>query len=234
MIILAIGAHPDDLEISCAGALVKMHQAGHRIVMCHASDGDKGHYQMKPEELIRIRRQEAQHAADVLGCEAVSLRLRDGEISETDQAVKSSLASLIRRIAPDIVITHAPNDYMPDHNALSRLVFDTTFLATLPAYPAEGPPAPKVPALFYMDNLSGAGFTPGLYVDITDTFETKLEMLRCHQSQLTWLKEHDDIDIIDFVTTSAKSRGIQAGCRYSEGFIHHMVWGRQNTLRFPV
>lgn len=97
MIILAIGAHPDDLEISCAGTLAKLAKGGHQVVLCHASTGDKGHH-----------------------------------------------------------------------------------------------------------------------------------------SQLVWLKEHDGVDIVEFVRTLGKMRGIQAGVRYAEGFIQRQVWARNNTVRLPV
>ena len=141
---------------------------------------------------------------------------------------------LIRTVRPDLVITHAPNDYMPDHNAVSQLVFHATFFATLPWFRTQHQAADKIPSLYYMDNLSGLHFQPTLYVDVTDQFDLKIDMLSCHQSQLVWLKEHDNVDIVDFVRSLGKARGIQAGCAYAEGFIHHMVWGRPNTQRFPV
>lgn len=234
MNILAIGAHPDDLEISCAGTLVKMKQAGHEVVLCHASSGDKGHYEIRAEELIRIRQGEAQQAGELIGCPVITLGLKDGEIFSESDSARNAFVDLIRSVQPDMVITHAPNDYMPDHVAVSKLVFDTTFTATLPAFSDRYPIAKKVPALFYMDNLTGIDFQPTIYVDVTDTFGTKLDMLRKHQSQLVWLKDHDNVDIVDFVVTLGKMRGIQAGCTYAEGFIQHMAWTRPNAIRFPV
>ncbi|TVY08011.1 PIG-L deacetylase family protein [Paenibacillus cremeus] len=234
MKILAIGAHPDDLEISCAGTLTKMKQAGHDVVLCHASNGDKGHYVIPAEKLVLIRQEEAKQAGAVISCPVISLGLKDGEILSESEEARSAFIDLIRSVQPDMVITHAPNDYMPDHVAVSKLVFDTTFVATLPGFSNRYPFALKVPALFYMDNLSGIDFQPTIYVDVTDTFETKLNMLRQHQSQLVWLKEHDNVDIVDFVQTLGKMRGIQSGCKFAEGFIQHMVWTRPNAVRFPV
>lgn len=231
---LAVGAHPDDLEISCAGTLAKLVAQGHEVVMAHASSGDKGHYRIPPRELSRIREQEARDAAAVIGCEAVTLGLTDGGVLEGDQEIRRRLADVIADVQPDFVITHSPTDYMPDHVAVSRLVFDCTFLATLPGFAASGKHADKVPALFYMDNLAGTGFEPTLYVDISDTVQRKIEMLRKHDSQLTWLKEHDHVDIIEFVETLSRLRGIQAGCSHAEGFVQHMVWARPNAIRFPV
>ena len=234
MIVLAIGTHPDDLEISCAGTLAKMKQAGHEVVMCHACTGDKGHYHIPPDELSRIRAEEAQKSGAVIGCRVISLGFADCELFADDMEARKRFVELIRQVRPDMVITHAPNDYMPDHVAVSRLVFDATFIATVPAFKTESPITDKVPTLYYMDNLSGIDFQPTIYVDVTDTFETKLEMLRQHQSQLTWLQEHDNVDIVDFVRTLGKMRGIQAGVKYAEGFIQHMAWTRPNAVRFPV
>ncbi len=234
MKVLAIGAHPDDIEISCAGTLAKMVQSGHEVVICHVSDGDKGHYEIPSEELIVIRKQEAQLAGAVIGCPVISLGMRDGRILADNETNRALFMDLLCSVQPDLVITHAPNDYMPDHVAVSRLVFDTTFLATLPGASQNHPFAAKVPSLFYMDNLSGIDFQPTLYVDITDTFTTKATMLEQHQSQLVWLKEHDNVDVLDLMKTLSKFRGIQAGCTYAEGFIQHMAWTRPNAVRFPV
>ncbi len=234
MRIMAIGAHPDDIEISCAGTLAKLKQAGHEVTLCHASDGDKGHFEIPPDELVRIRRSEAQQSGRLIDSPVISMGLKDGEIVASDKEIRLQFIDTIRRVKPDIVITHAPNDYMPDHNAVSQLVFDTTFLATIPNFSTEHSIITKVPSLYYMDNLAGVGFEPTFYVDISDTIETKLNMLKCHRSQQMWLQSHDHVDILDFVTTLSKVRGMQSGCLYAEGFIQRMAWTRPNAVRFPV
>lgn len=234
MIILAIGAHPDDLEISCAGTLAKMVQAGHEVVLVHACSGDKGHFEIPPDELTRIRAEEAQQAGAVIASRVISLGVKDMEIRANDEEVRRKFIDLMCEVQPDIVITHTPDDYMNDHTVVSQLVFDTTFAATLPGASERYSSAKQVPALFYMDNLSGMNFQPTIYVDITNQFAIKLDMMRKHDSQLQWLKDHDGVDILDCLTTLGKMRGMQAGCNYAEGFIQHMVWGRPNAVRFPV
>ena len=189
---------------------------------------------MPPEQLVPIRRQEAIDAGGLISSRVVSLGLKDGDILADRPADRSLFIEVMCDEQPDMVITHGPNDYMPDHNAVNRLVFDTTFLATLPGSSSRGSHAAKVPSLFYMDNLSGLRFEPTIYVDISDTIDTKLEMLNQHQSQLVWLKEHDGVDVLELAETLSKFRGMQAGCRYAEGFIQHMVWTRPNYIRFPV
>ena len=234
MKVLAVGAHPDDLEISCAGTLTKMVQAGHEVVLCHASDGDKGHYEIPPGQLTAMRRKEAERAGAIIGCEVISLGLRDGEVQSVNEDTRMLFLNLFRTVRPDVVITHAANDYMPDHREVHQLVFDMTFMATLPGFASQEPVLEKIPALFYMDNLAGLNFTPSIYVDITKQMDTKLNMLRQHHTQVKWLSEHDHIDIVDFVTTHNKMRGFQGGCQYAEGFVHDYVWGRPNAVSFPV
>lgn len=114
---------------------------------------------------------------------------------------------------------------MPDHTAVSKLVFDASFTATLPNYvdyphvysSVDGAPAKLVP-IFYMDTLAGVNFVPELFVDITEEIDLKIRMLECHESQLVWMREHDGIDFADMVRTCSKYRGYQSGAEYAEGF----------------
>jgi LmbE family N-acetylglucosaminyl deacetylase len=138
---------------------------------------------------------------------------------------------LIREARPDLILTHDPNDYHPDHRVVSRLLFDASFVSGLPNIKTEHPAHPGVCPLVYFDTLTGASFLPTEFVDITDTFETKQAMLACHASQLKWLKEHDNIDVLDFITIMARSRGLQCGVHYAEGFRAEYAWGRNRAYR---
>lgn len=142
---------------------------------------------------------------------------------------RNKIIDVIRYADPDIIITHAPSDYMCDHVAVSRLVFDASFAASVPHY-GKGK-ASKVVPLYYMDNLAGHGFIPTEYVDITDTFDLKLEMLECHESQLKWMRDHDNIDFADFVRTCAKYRGLQCGVQYAEAFTQAFVYPKVQPRR---
>ena len=82
-----------------------------------------------------------------------------------------------------------------------------------------------------MDTLAGVGFTPEEYVDITDTIDIKIRMLECHESQMTWMREHDKIDMAEFVTSVARFRGLQCGVRYAEGFRRLRVYPRMTPDR---
>lgn len=230
MRILAVGAHPDDLEILCAGTLARYARQGHQVVMCVATDGAAGHMIIKPPELAQIREREARAAAEVIGAEFIWLGFPD-ELIFNDRDTRLAFVDAIRRAGPDIIITHAPDDYHPDHRVVSSLVFDTSFIASLPNIETEQPAHSAVPTLYYMDTLAGKGFHPTEYVDISQTIETKRQMLNCHESQLKWLKDHDNIDVMELMEVVARARGFQCNAPYAEGFRQADVWPRTTTER---
>lgn len=234
MRVLAIGAHPDDLEILCAGTLARYRQAGHEVVMAHACNGDCGHFIIPPDELAAQRAKEADNAGAILGAEVLTIPgMGDGDIMADDVNARKGMVDIIRQARPDVILTHAPEDYMPDHVAVSELVFFASFLATVPHWKTDNdiPHHDKVAPIYYMDTLASVGFMPEEYVDITDTMDTKIKMLECHESQLTWMREHDKIDMVEFVTTMARARGLQSGVRYAEGFRRLRTWPRMTTER---
>jgi len=232
MNVLAIGCHPDDLEIGCGGTLAKFAAQGHHVTMVHVANGDKGHKEIVPEELARIRAGEAAAAGKLIGAEVIGLGVPDLAVRSDNPQLIEALVQVIRRTRPDLIITHPPEDYMKDHMEVSRAVFDASFAATVPHYdPSSGPAHDKVVPLFYMDTLAGVNFIPTIYVDITDHIEMKIRMLACHQSQIKWMKEHDGIDFVDFVRTCSKFRGLQCGKPYAEGFTQCLAWPRLTTER---
>jgi LmbE family N-acetylglucosaminyl deacetylase len=232
MNILAVGCHPDDVEIGCGGTLAKYAAQGHTVVMCHVTNGHLGHAVIPPDELVVLREKEAQEAAKRLGAaESVCLGVNDLEPESTDAAALLKLADLIRRVKPDLIITHSPQDYMRDHVEVGKMVFDASFNASVPhletTHPAYGPIVP----IYYMDTLAGVDFLPTEYVDIRDTIEAKLAAIDCHQTQVKWLRDHDHIDFLDFVKTCSKYRGLQCGAPFAEGFRQCMTWPRLTTKR---
>ena len=89
----------------------------------------------------------------------------------------------------------------------------------------------KVTPIFYMDNLGGVNFIPTEYVDVTEEIDIKLEMLECHESQLKWMRDHDNIDFADMVKTCAKYRGYQCNAAYAEGFSQCLAYPKIQTKR---
>jgi LmbE family N-acetylglucosaminyl deacetylase len=233
MNILAVGCHPDDLEIGCGGTLVRFARAGHRVSMCIVANGNMGHAVIQPDELRRIRYTETQRAAAVLGAvEAVTLDVNDLEVDSNRPETVNKLVDFIRHAQPDLIITHPPEDYMRDHVEVSRLVFDASFSASVPHYVTPIPGVAKITPLFYMDTVGGLNFIPTEYVDVTETVETKLQALACHESQIKWLRDHDGIDFLDFVRSLAKFRGLQSNVAFAEGFKQCLTWPRMTTKRY--
>ena len=135
--VLCISCHPDDMEIACAGTLLICKKRGDRVVVCHLSSGNLGHEVIPPEQLIEIRRGEAERSAESAGFEVLWGGFHDLDIYDGNKGARDKVVKVIKEVNPDFIITHAPNDYMPDHTAVSRLVFDASFTATLPNYMTE-------------------------------------------------------------------------------------------------
>jgi LmbE family N-acetylglucosaminyl deacetylase len=182
MRILAVGAHPDDLEILCAGTLARYAAEGHGVTMAHVCSGHLGHYLLPPEELVPMRRAEARAAAALIGAASVSLDLPDAGVRAEAEDQRLLMVDVIRQARPDVILTHSPADYMPDHVAVSELVFAASFAATVPHLVTAHPHHPKVAALYHFDTLAGVGFEPEEYVDVTAVMDVKRQMLAQHQS----------------------------------------------------
>lgn len=232
MNILAIGCHPDDLEIGCGGTLAKYAKQGHHVVMCHVANGDMGHTVIMPGELRELRAREAEEAGKLIGAaEVINIDVGDLKVNSYHQETVDKVIDIIRYAKPDIVITHSPEDYMKDHLEVSRMVFDASFSSSIPHWNTNHPLHPRIVPLYYMDTLAGVNFLPTEYVDISDTIETKINAVNCHQTQIKWMLEHDKIDFLDFVRTVSKFRGLQCGVPYAEGFKKCNTWPRMSVER---
>lgn len=231
MRILAIGAHPDDIELACCGTLAKCIKRGDTVIVCHVSSGSLGHVVIPPDELRLIRANEAKKAGALAGVqEVLCAGFDDLEIFDT-KAARDKIVDIIKYANPDLIITHDPNDYMPDHTTVSKLVFDASFTATLPNYKSKYKQPAKMVPLYYMDTLAGVNFNPTEYVDISEEIDLKLKMLECHESQVTWMRDHDGIDFADMVKTMSRYRGYQCGASYAEAFRQCQTYLKGTTKR---
>jgi LmbE family N-acetylglucosaminyl deacetylase len=231
MQVLAVGCHPDDLEIACFGTLLACVGRGDTVTVCHVANGNRGHVEIPSEELRLIRREEARQAAGLIGAAIVTLDAPDLEVDSRDPDLVKAMIDLVRRVQPDLVITHSPLDYMKDHVEVQRLVFDASFSASVPWMKTQCPDRADITPLYYMDTLAGVNFLPAEYVDISAYIDTKLQALDCHHSQIDWMREHDRIDFLEFVRTCSRFRGLQCGAAYAEGFQSAAVWPRLATRR---
>jgi LmbE family N-acetylglucosaminyl deacetylase len=205
--VVFFGAHPDDVELFALGTLLKLKALGWRIGWVIATDGSAGNGDPDPA-LARTRKQEAQAAADLCGAEMVWLGFPDGELVSSDGA-QAAVSQALRKLKPDLCITHHLNDYHCDHRAVSRFVTEACQLGA---------------QLLYAEPMLGIGPQPDLIIDITDTFENKCAALEHHRSQSPAI-------MIRALDVWNGFRGIQLltpGVRKAEGF---MVSGR--TLSQP-
>jgi N-acetylglucosamine malate deacetylase 1 len=197
----------------------------------YVSLGNRGSFAHSATEITQIRLAEAQTAASIIGAEHHTLRLSDGKVNAADPGQRTLAIDLIRATRPDLILTHSPHDYISDHNEVSRLMVDASHIATLPLMITRHPAHNLVPAVSYTDTLAGVGFVPSEYVDISADLDTKLAALRAHQSQLTWRRDHDGVDVVERTRVVSAFRGFQSGVAHAEGFSACLTWLRARTAR---
>ena len=189
----AVAAHPDDIEFVMAGTLMLLGDAGYEIHYMNIANGCCGSTTHDATDTARIRRQEAQAAASGIGAEFHPSLVNDMEIFY-DHATLSRLAAVMREVAPEIVLTHAPADYMEDHMNACRLTVTAAFARGMPNYPTQPSRAPTEQAVtVYHAQPQGNRdplnrlVRPGLFVDVGSVMAKKTAMLACHESQQQWL-----------------------------------------------
>jgi LmbE family N-acetylglucosaminyl deacetylase len=223
--LLAIHAHPDDIEILAGGSMALLAQKGHDLTFVTMTPGDCGSVEYPPTEIAAIRRNEAATAADLIGARYMCAEFRDLAVFN-DEPSRRHVCEIIRNIRPELVITSSPIDYHCDHEAASTLVRDACFGASAPNYRTGGaaPALDKIPHLYFMDSVEGADRdgrpqVADFHVNIESVFDKKRDMLACHASQRHWLQKQHGID--DYIIQMEKwSRflGKRCGVTYAEGF----------------
>src|SRR5712691_1842949 len=225
--ILAIHAHPDDVEILAGGTMALLAAAGHSITIVTMTPGDCGSADLSADEIAAIRRNEAGSAAALIGAEYRCAEFRDLAMF-SDDASRRRVVEILRRTKPDLVLTSSPIDYMCDHEATIALVRDAFFAAPARNYNTRdvqaAAPLKAIPHLYFMDPVGGVDregspVVPDFYVDVKSVFAKKTEMLARHKSQREWLKKHHGID--DYLAVMeqwTREVGRRAGVELAEGF----------------
>lgn len=197
--LLILGAHPDDAEFRAGGLACVYRALGHTVKMVSVTDGGSGHHAMKRHELIARRRKEAAAAAEIIGAQHEVWDFPDGYLQPTLE-VRERIIREIRTFAPDLVLTHRPDDYHPDHRAVGHAVRDASYLVTVPLVVPEVPILRRDPVVAYLyDHFTKPyPFQADAVVDVTPHIEKILAMLGAHASQFfEWLpfnrREMDDI-----------------------------------------
>ena len=218
MNVLVVCAHPDDVEVFCAGTLLKYRRQGHRIFLALTTSGNTGSNRI-PSRLETERTREAEQlcAAAPLDARVRFLRFDDEGLQDTPRTRRAVLTA-IRWADPDVVFTNAPADGSTDHRLTSALVRHVIAQADQPGAEADLPPISKKPKLFFFTSAVSVDFAPRAYVDISDVAEEKRRMLLEHKSQYAWMQEFGESDFSESMMHNCRAMGIQAGCRWAEGF----------------
>ncbi len=257
MNIVILGAHPDDCEAYAGGTAVKWARGGHNVLFVSLTNGDAGHHEMGGGALARRRRCEAAQSAQRGGVQTVILDHHDGELLPTLQA-RHEVIRIIRNHTADIVVSHHPADYHPDHRYTSTLVQDASFMVTVPNCCPDTEPLRHNPSFFYLMHARPSALTsaPHVAIAIDDAIDTKYAMLDAMESQMyewlpwlegtlhevpgapearmTWLRKNWDVPFMQIADTHrallAKWYGpLQAKeTRYAETF-EICPYGRQPT-----
>ena len=222
MHLVFIGAHPDD-EASAGGTIAKYVDHGHRATIVVATRGGRGHWKTPSEELERIRTEEMERAAEILGADVVFLDYKDADIPAGD-ALKDELTDIVRELKPDIVITFHPLVWRDDHRRVGLAAADACFKACLPLVETQYPAHRPVPDIYFTGSPMFP-MEPDTYIDITGYMDVKIEALKQHGSQwVRWDIDDDDgtrplEEVVERVRHRARQHGMESGVGYAEAFI---------------
>jgi len=199
MNVLAIGAHPDDIELGCGGALLAHRRRGDSIAMLVMTTGERG-----PQD-SRSRIHEQEDAAAILGATLFWGGFQDGAVPEGRSTV-DAIESVLGDVRAEVIYTHSPKDTHQDHRAVG--------MATLAA-------ARRSQRALLYEAPTSQGFNPTVFVDVAGLVEPKLNLLRAHVSQVL---KNGLVDL-EAVEAQARYRGFQARARYAEAFqAERFVW----------
>jgi len=232
---LAVFAHPDDMEIVAAGTLLRLQRAGYEIHCLAVANGCCGSSVHGREETVRVRRAEAQEACRLAGFTLHESLVNDIEVFY-ERGSLGRVAALVRQVAPDVLLTHSPSDYMEDHENTCRLAVSAAFCRGMRNMPTDPPTAAvSRPVTVYHSQPHGnrdplgAVVRPTHFVDVGgEVLEKKTAMLACHRSQQDWLDESQG-----FGSYLETMRGLmrEVGA-WSGRFEHAEGWRRRLALGF--
>lgn len=220
MNVVCVAAHQDDIELHCLGTLLKYKARGDvTITNVVITNGDKGG-QFDPslpyEKVAAIRQEEATAVAEALGGRYICLGEIDEYLHDKDE-IRDRLTDVIREARADIVFAPPPVDYNLDHMIASQLAFQAAMVAGFRTVFTEHEALTQYPAVYYMEPLTGLEWQPTHYVDITEVFERKCELLRLHKSQMLNM-QRSGWDLVKYARIVGAFRGLQCGVEYAEGF----------------
>ena len=235
--VLAIGTHPDDLELSCGATLAKLVHQGHSVACADLTQGELGTRGTK-----EIRAREAQKAADILGIkERRNLQIPDGNVEKNQTNVKKVIA-LIRELMPRVLLIPHSFDRHPDHIQTHHVCREAWFYSGLAKIPTqhEGEDQPPHRPDIWFEFMQWHEFTPSFIVDVTETWETKMSAVRAYESQFHNPKSREpetklsNPGFLELVETRGRSYGEKIGTRYGEPFLCPAALGVKDLFDFVL
>ena len=232
--VIAIVAHPDDIEFLFAGTLLRLGDLGWDVHYCNLCDGSKGSTTMDNRRCAEVRTEESKAACRLLNATFYPPIYADMESIYTP-ANLNRVAAYVRQSRADVVLTHSPIDYMEDHEVACRLAVSAAFSHAMPNLHTDPPtetydhPVTVYHAQPY-GNVTPMGepVTPSYFVDTTDVIDRQVDALACHASQKAWLDQSQGLDsYLETMKELAAQVGRMSGrFKYAEG------WRRRNHLGF--
>jgi LmbE family N-acetylglucosaminyl deacetylase len=236
MHLVFFGSHPDD-ETFANGTIAKYVDNGHTATIVVTTHGSRGHWEIQPEELTRIRSKEMYRAAEILGAEVLFLDYEDASIPGGD-VLREAFVDVIRKLKPDILITFHPQVWRDDHRRVGLAASDATLKASLPLHVTEYPEHRPEPEVYFFGRTM-TDITPDVFIDVSDYMDVKIESFRQHVSQWhLWGKpaseQGDYLErLIKRYIQRFRNYGMTAGVEYAEAYISRS--GRKHAYDlFPV
>jgi N-acetylglucosamine malate deacetylase 1 len=232
--ILAIGVHPDDVELGCSGTILNEIRNGKKVGILDLTQGELG-----TRGTIETRYQESAQAASILGVHArENLKLRDGFFENNEESRKLLIAA-IRKYQPQIVIGNILNDRHPDHGRAGRLIADACFLAGLSKIrtPDEkGNEQPRWRPAYLLHYIQDWYHEPDLLIDISDVFDQRMKAIEAYGTQFFTGQDNEKEpqtyistpDFLESITARARMFGKRIGVKYAEGFTCEKKIGIRN------
>ena len=230
--ILAIGVHPDDVELSCSGTLAKEIRDGKKVAIVDLTRGELG-----TRGTAETRDQEAQEAARIIGVHArENLGMRDG-FFVNDEAHQKQIIRIIRKYQPSIILANILHDRHPDHGRAGQLVRDAAFLSGLSkieTFDESGSPQARWRPAYVLHYIQDNYYDPDLVVDITDVFETRMASIQAYKTQ--FLAQDNDgpktyissPEFFDSIIGRCRLMGKRIGVKYAEGYVTEKKIGVAN------
>ena len=238
----AIAAHPDDIEFVMAGTLIRLGNAGYQLHYMNIANGCCGSTEWSAAHTAQVRAGEALAAADSIGAEFHPSLTNDLEIFYNHETV-ARLAAIIRDVSPEILLVHAPIDYMEDHTNACRLCVTAAFARGMPNYQTVPPrdPIDQSVTIYHAQphgnrDPLGKLVRPGIFVDVASVLDEKTTMLACHKSQKQWLDASQGLDsYLDTMKDLMREVGELSGrFAYAEGWRKHSHLGFCSATTDPL